>query len=362
MNTLFPMSGNFRIVRLRETDAFGKSDHLKTFTELVEANETMYPGIHNWLKSKVLPGLKSSQRVAYVGYEGEKPIVSAVVKLGGNAKFCHLRIYEDFQDLDLGQVFFSQMAFEIRRVAKKVHFTLPESLWVKRKEFFNSFGFRAAKKADRQYRKGDTEMICSAPFPAVWSAVLEKLPKLMSKFSVGGYSMNNRLLLSVKPKYAEKVFRGEKIVEIRRVFSEKWIGHRVSLYASRPLSALVGEATVENVFAGRPQQIWLKYGPAIGCLKQEFDGYVGSAEKVFAIELRNVLPYVEAIPLNQVTYLLGKELRPPQSHLTLGNNKTWARAISIAALLHGSFRIRDVPQPDAEESNQCLSSRGNECL
>ncbi len=69
MKTLFPVKGDFRIVRLRETDAIRKSDHLKTFSELVSENAPMYPGIQDWLRSKILPGLKSNERVAYVGYE-----------------------------------------------------------------------------------------------------------------------------------------------------------------------------------------------------------------------------------------------------------------------------------------------------
>src|SRR5208337_3884986 len=340
MNTLFPLKGDFRIVRLRGTDAVRKSDDLKAFSELVLENAPMYPSIQAWLRSKVLPGLESNQRVAYVGYEGEHPIVSAIVKRGRNAKFCHLRIHEDFQDADLGQIFFTQMSFEIRRIAKEVHFTLPESLWSSKKEFFTSFGFETAAKASRQYRSGNVEMICSAPFEKVWSSVITKLPNLMKKFSVAGYSINNALLLSVKPNYAEKIMRNEKTIEVRRQFSEKWLGQRVSLYASRPLGALVGEATVEGVVTGNPNEIWSKFGSDIQCSKEEFDSYVGCSEKIFAIELGSPFPYAEPVPLNQVTQILGYDLKPPQSYFALENNQGWACAVSIAAFLHGSFRAK----------------------
>jgi predicted transcriptional regulator len=341
MDTLFPLKGDFRIVRLRESDVIGESDHLRTFSKLVLESSPMYPGIRDWLGEKVIPGLGSNERVAYIGFEGERPIVSAVLRRGQNAKFCHLRIQEDFQDIHLGQIFFTQMAFEIRRSAKEVHFTLPESLWSAKREFFTSFGFENVAKATRQYRPGDTEMICSAPFTKVWSCVIEKLPSLSKMFSVAGYSIENTLLLSVKPSYAEKIIQNKKTVEVRRKFSEKWIGHRLSVYASKPVGALVGEATVEGVVAGKPDDIWCRFGWGMQCSKEEFEGYVGGSGKIFAITLGSAIPYASPIPLDQVTHILGNELTPPQSYLALENNQGWASAVSVAAFLHGTFRLKN---------------------
>ena len=286
MNTLFPIQPNFRIVALRELDGYAESDHLKNFVQLVKANEAMYPGIKKWLSSKVIPGLKSSERVAYIGYEGETPVVSAVVKRGQRAKLCHLRIHEDFRDLDLGQVFFCQMINAIRQSAKEVHFTLPESLWLEKREFFNSFGFMDATKSKRQYRAGEAELSCSAPFSDAWSATLAKLPDLMGKFSIGGYAIDNRVLISIRPRYAERILNGQKMIEIRRKFSKKWTGHRVSLYASHPIGALVGEATIDGIMEATPEQVWMHFESDIGCTKEEFDTYTESADKIYAIQLK----------------------------------------------------------------------------
>ena len=338
MKTLFPLQGNFRIVKLQESDVYGDTDHLKTFENLVLANEDMYPGIERWLKDKVIPGLKSTERVAYVGYEGEMPIVSAVLKRGEKAKFCHLRIHNDFQDADLGQVFFSQMALEVRHHAKEIHFTLPESLWLSKHQFFSSFGFEVAKKATRQYRKGEPELRCSAPYASVMAAALDKLPHLIEKFSIGGYSLNNRLLMSIKPSHAQKILRGEKVIEIRRKFSKRWLGHGIVLYASLPVGALVGEGSIKNIVAGEPEEMWARLGAHIGCTRDAFIEYTRLAKRVYAIELEDIVPYLERIPLNQVSHLLREDLKPPQSYLALGGNKTWTKAVSIAAFLHGSVR------------------------
>jgi hypothetical protein len=145
-NSLFPMAANFRIVKLGKADARLNSDRLKTLMKLVGASENMYPGIYRWLREKFVPGLISSERAAWVAYEGEEPIATAILKVGKEAKFCHLRIKRDYQDMDLGQLFFTQMTLETRHIAKEIHFTLPESLWQTRASFFQSFGFMQPAK------------------------------------------------------------------------------------------------------------------------------------------------------------------------------------------------------------------------
>ncbi len=341
-NSLFPLAANFRIVKLEEADARRDSDELKTLTSLVGASEDMYPSIHRWLREKVIPGLKSSQRAAWVAYEGDEPIAAAILKLGQDAKFCHLRIKRDFQDMDLGQLFFAQMTFETRHIAKEIHFTLPESLWETRASFFQSFGFVRAAKSSRQYRAGEDELVCSAPHEVVRLAALDRLPALARKFNVSGYALGGDLLVSMKPQYAERILSGSKIIEIRRKFSDKWIGCKAVLYSSSPQKALVGEATVRSITSGTPEEIWARFHTGIGCNSNEFSAYVGPATAVSAIELDDVFPYKEPITLSQISYLLGldEDLRPPQSYcdLRLDNSQSaWAKAATVASVLHGRF-------------------------
>jgi predicted transcriptional regulator len=336
---LFPLKGQFRIAELRKADALGWSDHVKTLKDLIVVNESMYPNIDRWFTAKVVPGLKSTERIAYVAYEDENPIASAILKRGRKAKFCHLRIREDFQDQDLGQIFFTQMIFEIRHEAEEIHFTLPESLWCKKSGFFKSFGFSNSAKASRQYRRGDTELACSAPFQTVWSALREKLPELAAKFFVGKYSLGGEIVMSVKPKYAERLLAGAKVIEIRKRFSKKWLGCKAILYASQPVSALVGEATINSITFGPPDEVWTRFESNIGCTRAEFEAYAASRDELCAIEMTNVLPYLAPVPLDQISSLLRQHLTPPQSYCEVKDG-VWAGAVSIASLLHGRFGRR----------------------
>jgi predicted transcriptional regulator len=297
----------------------------------------MYPGIRTWLSKKVLPGLRSLERVGFVGYEGEEPVVSALIKISRHTKFCHLKIRNSFQDLHLGETFFALMALEVRHLAEEIHFTLPESLWEREAAFFKSFGFERVVTAGTQYRLFDRELRCAAPFPVVWSAVLNKLPKLKSMYTVAGRSMDNSLLMSIRPENAVRILGGTKTAEIRRRFSEKWTGVNVSMYASDPVKAIVGEMTINRVVCGHPTRLWERYGVAAGCSKQEYDEYVSGSEEVSFVFLEDVRPYSSPVRLTEINTLLDGEVRPPQSYCSVVPERPWGKAVALAALLHGNL-------------------------
>jgi len=341
MEDLFSQKGDFSVVRLSEADALAGTDHLKKLRELVLENEPMYPNIEKWFDEKVIAGLKASERIGYVGYIDEKPVVSAIVKRGEDAKFCHLRIKENLQNFNLGEAFFTLMGLEIRDFSKEVHFTLPESIWEKKNKFFESFGFTKAVKAGHQYRLFEDELRCSSDFDKVWTAILEKLPKIARAFFVNGQSLDSGLLMSIKSEHARKVVSGTKKVEIRRSFSKKWTGCKVSIYASGRERSLVGEASIKRVVVDKPENVWERFHDQIGCTKEEFDKYTGSKNEIYAVVLENAIPYQKSVSLREVSSLMKEKLRPPQNYYNLNNNIKWAEAISMGALLQGSFGTRE---------------------
>lgn len=337
MDQLFSTKADFSIVRLSEYDVRGLSDHFMDLRELILRNEQMYPGIDRWLDEKVIPGLSNSERIGYIGYLDEVPAVSAVVKRGESSKFCHLKIREDLQDKHLGEAFFCLMALEARNAAKEVHFTLPESLWVNEKKFFVSFGFDNAIKAGHQYRLFEDELRCSSPFETVWKTVVEKLPKIARAFSINGGSCEARMLMSVKPENATRILSGRKRVEIRRRFSKKWSGCRISIYASKPRCSVVGDALVSEVILDNRQRIWERFGERIGCTREQFDDYARTAEVLYAIILDDVIPYERELSLSEASQAVNETLRPPQGYRSLETSKGWAEAVSIGAFIERSF-------------------------
>jgi len=329
------LKDDIKIVKFDSENLNTKVDNLNDFKELILRNEDMYPNIDKWYKNKVVPGLKTSERVAFVAYQNEIPVVSAVVKNGSNSKFCHLRIEDGLQNVHLGELFFSLMAYEVRNISKEIHFTLPEGLWEEKKEFFKSFGFKMKMKSVNQYRLFADELLCSADAKTVLANAEIKMPKLLKSFSLKGWDSDPAILMSIHPEHAHKIIKGEKRVEIRRVFSNEWFNKIVVIYSTSPDKALLGEARISNIVKAHPEVIWAKFGDQIGCTKEEFDNYTNGLQKVFAIFFSEIYPYFAPVFVLQSPNLNYGVLKPPQSYCILKNNKRWSDIVSHATALHG---------------------------
>lgn len=339
---LFSVKLDLKIAKITEGDVQVKTDRLKQFINVVEQHENMYPGINKWLKRKVLPGIKDGERVAYLGSKNNEPFISAVVKKGKVSKFCHLHIHDEMRNNQLGELFFSMMAVDVRNKANSVYFTLPESLWMDKKGFFNSFGFSNATKSKIQYRSFEEELHSSSTFSDVWLNVCKKLPKVITSLTPSNENIFTGLLLSIKPEYLERMESGEKIIEIRKKFSTKWRKCRATLYSSSPMQELYGHATIDEVYKGKPKEIWNKFESGIGCTKKQYEEYIDSVNQIYAIKLRDFKAYHSPIYLRQISSLINdneEDLKPPQSYLSIKNNKKWTEAIALAELLHGRFQL-----------------------
>lgn len=327
---------SFKLIRITPDDATRRTDVVSLLTGQLAKHEGHYPNIQGWTTNKVIPGLRTGERVAYIGLQDETPILVAVVKRGERSKFCHLSIQEGFRDNKFGKLMFSLMAAEVRQMASEVHFTLPESVWLNDKKFFQMFGFMDAKFADRQYRMFEDELRCSASFSIVWSRVLRELPAVLGSASISGFGSGEGVVLSVQERHAMAIVEGRKSIEIRRRFSERSSGRRASVYAAGGLGALVGEVTIKEVLRGRPSAIWEQFGPEVGCSYPSFSKYVGVRPEIFALKLSDPKPYTAPVPLSQLCHILGEySLSPPQSYRIYGDNDKWSRALTVAALLHG---------------------------
>jgi predicted transcriptional regulator/ribosomal protein S18 acetylase RimI-like enzyme len=334
---LFPDSPPFKLVKLGETAARKQTDGLRLLESMLVANEPMYPRIAQWYKEKVVPGLRTRERIAYLAFEGEKPVASAILKLGSHAKFCHVRIQEGFRDLNLGRMIFTQLAFHARHQpgVKDIHFTLPESLWAEKSGFFSSFGFGTVGRASRQYRNGEEELYCSASLSTVWEHARVNL-HLLEGFSPGGFSFSDKVVLSVHKKYSDLIFDGKKQVEIRRRFPTRLQGKQAVVYETQPSASLRGEVTIGAVVKGHPDEIWERFGSMTGCSYEEFASYAGSTDEIVALELKNLRPYLAPVGISLLYKFIEEDIRPPQSFLQVRSNEAspWSKAIAVAALLH----------------------------
>lgn len=337
-NLLGLMKRDVRIVQLTSYDRDVNSSALDAFRGLVLAHQSRYPKIDEWLEKRVLADLSDNpSRMAFVAYENSQPVGSAVLKIGERSKVCHLNVEEGHSRRYLGDLLFSLMLTQAAPLARSVYFTLPAALWSEKSGFFKSFGFKKADPADRQYRMSDEELVCNAAISEVWHSVLEKIPRLVDAFSVGGSAVKPSLLMSVRPRFADLILQEKKRVEIRTRFSKRWVGHKVAIYATAPIRCVVGEAGISSVTLSEPDELWRRFGAEIGCTRREFERYVGGRRRVYAIELDEVFPYRTLVPLDELD---SQRPSPPQAYCRLLEGAPLTRATMMASLVDSAQSVR----------------------
>ncbi|HWB28432.1 MAG TPA: hypothetical protein VG738_23330 [Chitinophagaceae bacterium] len=338
MPDLFTVENNIEIVEIKSLDIKNETDTYVLASELIKKHQGQYPEIAKWFQNKVLPDIEHGKRTLYVGLNNNAPIATAVVKAGEHSKFCHLHIEEGMRHQNIGDVFFILMSLYVKRMAKQVHFSLPEGLWEEKKKFFNSFGFNEVKKYKTQYRNGEEELTSSVDFKVLWENVIQKIPDLLNQFVPHPDSPLNGIVMSIHPNYSKKIMDGDKVIEIRRKFNSKWKNHIATLYSSSPVQEIVGYATIKNVIEEKPDIIWAQHSDKLGCTKSEFDGYTKGAEKVYAIFLSDINKYHNNLSLNYLSNFLEKKITPPQSYSSV-KDTDWKNVISVAEILHGRFNV-----------------------
>jgi predicted transcriptional regulator len=126
--------------------------------------------------------------------------------------------------------------------------------------------------------------------------------------------MQTTVLLSIKPKFVEKIFAGLKRYEFRRVIFKSKCVSKVVVYASHPVMKVVGEFEVDYILAQGPEELWRKTRKFSGIAKEYFDAYFKNKQLAYAIGIKRATRYAEPIALRTFS---PKTRRPPQSFMYL---------------------------------------------
>lgn len=95
------------------------------------------------------------------------------------------------------------------------------------------------------------------------------------------------VLLSIKPRFAAAILRGEKRYEFRKSRFARRSG-RVLLYATSPVRRIVGAFTVRGIVEDRPRALWTRCHDGAGIGRDELLRYFGERETGVAIEVGDV--------------------------------------------------------------------------
>ncbi len=108
------------------------------------------------------------------------------------------------------------------------------------------------------------------------------------------------IVLSLKPCYADLVFKEFKTVELRRRITTHMQNRNVFVYVSSPTMALRGGFRVGSVWAEPPEKIWSLVEDFVQVEKQDFDSYFHGKTVAYAFEIKEVWEAHKPIPLSEL--------------------------------------------------------------
>jgi predicted transcriptional regulator len=121
-----------------------------------------------------------------------------------------------------------------------------------------------------------------------------------------------RVLLSIKPEFAEKIFNGTKKYEFRRSLFKNQNVKTVVVYASSPVQQVIGEFEIEKIINDDLHQLWNKTKEFSGISENFFFEYFINKERGYAIKIKQTKRYDKALSLKD-----DFNANPPQSFMYL---------------------------------------------
>ena len=106
------------------------------------------------------------------------------------------------------------------------------------------------------------------------------------------------LLLSLKPDYADLVFKRLKEAELRRRITSCMENRDVFIYVTTPVRQLRGGFRVGQVWSGTPEEVWRQVSKLAGVHKRDFDAYYAGRTVAYALEITDVWEYKNPVSLN----------------------------------------------------------------
>ncbi|PZO61998.1 MAG: hypothetical protein DI635_13380 [Pseudoxanthomonas suwonensis] len=108
-----------------------------------------------------------------------------------------------------------------------------------------------------------------------------------------------KILLSIKPEFAEKILDGTKKFEFRRRVHAHPDVRSVIIYATMPVGQVVGEFSIERIHSAAPTVIWDKTRSHSGITRTFYRRYFSGRRIAHAIEVRDAQRYPEPQPLSK---------------------------------------------------------------
>ena len=100
----------------------------------------------------------------------------------------------------------------------------------------------------------------------------------------------SKILLPIKPEYAYKILSGEKKFEYRKRIA-KYKVDLIVIYATAPVSKIIGEVSVSGTLKDSPENLWKKTEPYSGIARKKYNKYFYGKKTAYAYCLDKVISY-----------------------------------------------------------------------
>ncbi len=123
------------------------------------------------------------------------------------------------------------------------------------------------------------------------------------------------VILSIKPKYCNRIASGKKKYEFRKRIPKHWDEVRFLVYSSSPIKKIIGEFSSSKVISASPEEVWELCQSDAGISSEEFFAYFKGRTNAYAIQIDE---FVEYDPIDPIVAF--NEFCPPQSYQYLTYN------------------------------------------
>ena len=97
----------------------------------------------------------------------------------------------------------------------------------------------------------------------------------------------SKILLSIKPKFADKIISGEKKFEYRTHIPARPI-NSIVIYSTSPIGRIIGEVEVIDVISGSPSSLWERTKAESGISRAKYREYFKGKKRAYAFKLGQV--------------------------------------------------------------------------
>ncbi|MFV8465879.1 hypothetical protein [Flavobacterium sp. LB1P62] len=117
-----------------------------------------------------------------------------------------------------------------------------------------------------------------------------------------------KVVMSIKPQFANKIFDGTKKFEFRKAIFKNQNVTSVLVYASSPVQKVIGEFEIGEIFNFDLKTLWDKTKEHSGITEDYFYEYFADRKHGFAIQIKNKKRFTIPKSLKE-----DYNLTPPQS-------------------------------------------------